>query len=97
MKRSVTSSERRAPRYTRMTQKGQVTIPQAIREFLGLRPQDRVRFHVVDGQVVVTPAPSAIERHFTAIPAPTPRPTGRDEREAFQDGLAAESNTAHGE
>ena len=36
-----------------VTTKGQVTIPKAIRDRLGLRPGDQVEFVEKDGQVVV--------------------------------------------
>ena len=39
-----------------ITSKGQATIPKAIREHLGLRPGDRVKFFVhLDGSVVLLP------------------------------------------
>jgi antitoxin PrlF len=39
-----------------MTIKGQVTVPKAIREHLGLKPRDRVKFFVhPDGTVVLLP------------------------------------------
>jgi AbrB family looped-hinge helix DNA binding protein len=39
-----------------ITVKGQATIPKAIREHLGLRPGDRIRFFVhPDGSVVLLP------------------------------------------
>src|SRR5438309_11546449 len=40
-----------------VTSKGQTTIPKAVREFLGIRPGDRIDFVVrSDGSVVVKPA-----------------------------------------
>ena len=39
----------------RITSKGQVTIPQAIREKAGLLPHTEVEFHYVRGQVVLRP------------------------------------------
>ena len=43
-----------------MTSKGQATIPKAIREHLGLKPGDRVKFFVhPDGSVVLLPKVSA--------------------------------------
>ncbi len=41
---------------SKMTSKGQVTIPKAIREQMGVRPGDRIRFTVrEDGLIVVEP------------------------------------------
>ena len=43
-----------------ITVKGQATIPKSIREHLGLRPGDRVKFFVhPDGSVVLLPKVSA--------------------------------------
>ncbi len=39
----------------RITSKGQVTIPQHIREQLGLHPNTEVVFSVEDGRAVITP------------------------------------------
>ena len=39
----------------RITSKGQVTIPQAVREKAGLLPHTEVEFHYVRGQVVLKP------------------------------------------
>jgi AbrB family looped-hinge helix DNA binding protein len=39
----------------RITSKGQVTIPQAIREKAGLLPNSEVEFRFVRGQVVIAP------------------------------------------
>ncbi|MBL8513031.1 MAG: AbrB/MazE/SpoVT family DNA-binding domain-containing protein [Betaproteobacteria bacterium] len=39
----------------RITSKGQVTIPQAIREKSGLLPHCEVEFRLVRGQVVIAP------------------------------------------
>ena len=39
-----------------ITSKGQATIPKAVREYLGLKPGDRVKFFVrPDGSVVLLP------------------------------------------
>jgi AbrB family looped-hinge helix DNA binding protein len=40
---------------TNLTSKGQVTIPKAVREHLGLRPGDTVEFRIVEGEVIVRP------------------------------------------
>jgi AbrB family looped-hinge helix DNA binding protein len=88
VKKSTTKERNQLRRDTRLTQKGQVTIPQPIREFLGLKARDGVRFEVVDGRVLVTAAPRGIGRHFASVPVPKPAPDWRAEREAFQQGLA---------
>jgi antitoxin PrlF len=40
---------------SRLSSKGQVTIPQEVREDLGLRPGDRVDFVKEDGKTVLKP------------------------------------------
>lgn len=42
----------------RITSKGQVTIPQAVREQAGLLPETEVEFVVEDGAVRIVKAPS---------------------------------------
>jgi antitoxin PrlF len=54
-----------------ITSKGQATIPKAIRDHLGLRPGDRVKFFVHhDGSVVLLPKrPAALLRGIIKRPA----------------------------
>jgi antitoxin PrlF len=52
---------------TTMTQKGQVTIPAAIRARLGLRPKDRVRFDVDGDEVKLRPASSNLLAGLGAV------------------------------
>ena len=47
-----------APRVMRITSKGQVTIPQEIREQCGLLPHTQVRFVVEDGRVLIEKEPA---------------------------------------
>lgn len=79
---------------TRLTQKGQVTIPLAIRSRLGLKPKDRVRFELEGEVVVLRRAPSRLARHFGAARAASragaPPLDWRAEREAFEQGVAQE-------
>ncbi len=73
---------------TTMTQKGQVTVPAEIRADLGLKPRDRVRFVLEGDAVVLRPAPSRIARHFGAVPTAGEPLDARQERRAFQEGVA---------
>lgn len=41
---------------TTLTKKGQVTIPKRIREYLGIKPRDRVKFEIEKGAVKIKPA-----------------------------------------
>ena len=59
---------------SRMTQKGQVTIPAAIRARLGLKPKDRVRFEITGDVVTIKPAESRLLAGFGAV-----RPRNRPE------------------
>jgi AbrB family looped-hinge helix DNA binding protein len=43
----------------RITSKGQVTIPQHVREKAGLNPGSEVEFDIVDGRVLLRPASGA--------------------------------------
>lgn len=76
---------------TRLTVKGQVTIPAEIRALLGLKPGDRVRFEITGNEVVLKPAPSRIARHAGAVPAKHPPLSRREEREAFELGVAEDA------
>jgi len=38
-----------------LTSKGQTTIPKEIRQFLGLKPKDRLFYLIEDGKVVLKP------------------------------------------
>jgi AbrB family looped-hinge helix DNA binding protein len=77
---------------SRLTRKGQVTIPVYIRRLLGLSPQDRVAFRVVGDRVELTPAQSIAERTARALrqyshgPAPSPQ----EEAAAFERAVADE-------
>ncbi len=51
-----------------MTQKGQVTIPAAVRARLGLQPKDKVRFEVEGDEVKLKPAPSKLLAGYGAVP-----------------------------
>jgi AbrB family looped-hinge helix DNA binding protein len=71
-----------------MTIKGQATIPKAIREHLGLKPGDRVKFFVhPDGTVVLLPKlpASALRGMFTHPRRPV---TLERMREAIAEGAA---------
>ncbi len=61
---------------SRLTSKGQVTIPQKIRQHLGIGPSDKVAFVIADdGQVVVRPARFTIADLAGIVPALPPGST----------------------
>ena len=69
-----------------ITVKGQATIPKAIREHLGLRPGDRVKFFVhPDGSVVLLPKlpASALRGIIKAVRRPV---TIEEMNEAVREG-----------
>lgn len=71
---------------TRVTVKGQVTIPKRIREVLGLRPGDLVEFIIVDGHIHVRLAPkSGIEASYGALGAYAKGMKGRSEKAIMEE------------
>lgn len=50
-----------------VTQKGQVTIPLAVRRALGLKPHDRVLFRLRNGRVELLPSPMTLESIYGAV------------------------------
>jgi AbrB family looped-hinge helix DNA binding protein len=51
----------------RITSKGQVTIPQRIREQAGLLPETEVGFEIVRGRVILTPLGKPASRGQRAV------------------------------
>jgi AbrB family looped-hinge helix DNA binding protein len=74
---------------TTITQKGQVTIPIAIRTRLGLKPRDRVRFEVEGDEVKLRPVPSRILRGYGSI-APRTTDAILNEQDVFEQAVAEE-------
>ncbi len=58
---------------TRMTQKGQVTIPAEVRALLGLKPRENVEFEVEGDRVVIKPFRSKLLAGYGAV-KPRQRP-----------------------
>lgn len=50
-----------------VTQKGQVTIPVAIRRALGLKPNDKLAFRIDDTGVHIEPAKSSLLAGYGAV------------------------------
>ncbi len=61
-----------------VTTKGQVTIPAEIRAMLGIKPNSRVIFRVVDGQVTLQPTIKTLEEVYGSV---TPRKRPEDFKE----------------
>ena len=76
-----------------VTRKGQVTVPVAIRKALGLREGDKVAFVLTDReklQATLRPVPSVATKTFGTLASSVPMLSVRDERLAFQEGMADE-------
>ena len=52
----------------RVTSKGQVTIPRAVRQLLGIRQNGRVAFRVRGKAVTIEPAEYSLESVYGAVP-----------------------------
>lgn len=55
-------------RVTTITSKGQVTIPKEIRDELGLKPRDKIRFSLENGYVVLRKAYPSLEEIVGSLP-----------------------------
>jgi AbrB family looped-hinge helix DNA binding protein len=75
---------------TRLTEKGQVTIPHEIRRLIGLQPHDTVRFEVVGGEVRIRRATSKLLAGFGAVTPQYQPEDFRSIREEFEKGVAKE-------
>jgi len=74
----------------KITQKGQVTIPKRIREYLGIDSQDKVEFEVKDDEVKLKPAPD-LKSGFGAV-KPKEKPEDfKKARENFKKKVAQEN------
>ena len=78
---------------TRVTQKGQVTVPAEIRKELGIKPRDFVRFESTPDGVRLLPVPSRVDRYFGAASSSLKALTWREERAAFEEGVAEEAES----
>jgi AbrB family looped-hinge helix DNA binding protein len=78
---------------SKITGKGQVTLPKAIREHLGLQPGDRVKFFIhPDGSVVLLPkVPTSALRGIVKAPLPAVHVNEMDD--AIADGTATRART----
>lgn len=70
---------------SKISTKGQTTLPKAVREALGVRPGDRVRYFVEDGQVRIR-AVRPIQRLFGVLAHDGPPVTLDDMQQAIVDG-----------
>lgn len=78
---------------SKITIKGQITLPAAVREQLGVRPGDRVVFREKDGEIVVESATAAVDRSagmLADLAAGKPPVTIEEMKEAAAAGWARE-------
>jgi len=76
---------------SKVTRKGQVTVPADVRKALGLQRGDRVSFFLKDGEVRLKRADSVADRTAGALRNPeVPFPGLKAEREAFERMVAEE-------
>lgn len=73
-----------------ITKKGQTTLPKSVREFLGLRAGDKVRYFITGDGVRIMPVRS-INRLFGALKYDGPTVTLEKMEQAIADG-ACEGN-----
>ena len=78
---------------TTLTQKGQVTIPAPLRRVLGVKPRDKVAFHLVDGEVRLRVIESAVLASYGTVKRlkPSKRPVDyRRVRHEIEEEIAEE-------
>lgn len=73
---------------SKITSKGQTTIPLEVRDYLQLSAGDRIRYEFVDGKVVIVPQNRSALSLAGALYDPTRKPVTIDEMEdAIGDGI----------
>ncbi len=67
----------------KVSAKGQITLPKAIREALGVRPGEEIVFRIVEGQVILEARRTApLEELFASLSSPAPYPGEEAEKKA---------------
>ena len=66
---------------TTLTKKGQVTIPKRIREYLGIKSNDKIEFEIRKGKVEIRPALS-LDVNFGRV-TPSRKPENFNEMRRF--------------
>lgn len=79
---------------TAVTQKGQVTIPREVRQALGIKPRDKVRFELDGDSVTLRRAASQILAGYGSV---TPRHQPEDWQKVREDVEAAVVREVRGE
>ena len=74
--------------HTKLTRKGQVTVPVEIRRALGLKEGDRVEFTMEDGTVQLARTGSVVERTYGSLKSNVPPLSAEELREAAEQAIA---------
>lgn len=74
-------------KYTsKVTSRGQVTIPSELRRIMGINPKDSVSLELVDGGTKITPSTSGIAASYGAVnPKAKPEDFGTIRREVLSE------------
>jgi AbrB family looped-hinge helix DNA binding protein len=78
--------------HSRLTVKGQVTIPAAVRRRLGVAPHDTVAFVVTDEHVQLLPATSVVARTAGMLKSAQPMLSPEEERQLAEAAMAEEAD-----
>jgi bifunctional DNA-binding transcriptional regulator/antitoxin component of YhaV-PrlF toxin-antitoxin module len=71
----------------RVSSDGAVTLPEQLKEELGIQNGDRVRLHAAEDGIVIEKRTSSLEAIFGSIPTP-PHMIGRDIDEMIEEATA---------
>lgn len=74
---------------SRVTSKGQTTLPKAVRKALAVQPGDRVRYLIQDGEVRIVPV-RPVNRLFGILRHAGPAATLQDMERAIIEGACDE-------
>jgi AbrB family looped-hinge helix DNA binding protein len=80
---SIARKELAMTHVTTLTSKGQVTIPKEVRDELGLKPRDKIRFSLENGHVVLRKAYPSLEDIVGSLP-----PLGMPIEDAIEEAKA---------
>jgi len=70
---------------TTLTQKGQATIPQAVREKLDLHTGDKIRFEIVDKKVIISKVSPFDYEYYQALEQTLSEWNCKEDEEAYGD------------
>ncbi len=78
-----------------VTETGQITIPQEIRQLMGLQPHDKVCFEVDGETVKIRRVSSKLIHGYGAIRARKKPEDYQELRQAFEEGIAEEAGSEY--